>query len=505
MQNTIIKNTVYLYIRQLVTLFVSLYTARVVLEVLGAIDYGVYNVVAGFVSIFNVVCAALNNSTQRFLSIHKVCKDIKEVFASAFLLHVLMGVLIVLLLETLGFIGFSKLNIPSERIEAAQWVFHISVFSMFLAITQVPYNSLIIANEKMKAFSQISILEAILKLALVFAILHISFDKLKIYAILMFVSSLIVMSTYRIYCHRQLGQQISYSLKFSHKLLKSMVSFTGWSFFSSFVWVIKGQGINVLLNMFFGPTVNAARGIVNQITNIATSFMLNFQSAANPKINQYYVLGEIRRMEELTFQTIRMCFFLDLLLLIPIFIEIDFILNLWLKNPPEYAAIFCRILIIELLIDSVTGPLFTAIRATGNIIKLSIMEFSILFWNVPLTWILLKLGYGAQSAYIVSAVLTFIAVLFRHKLLFKQLPFSFQRYIQTTVSKMFITAIFAILLNLVSYIWMDRTLIGELLWCIISVIVSSISIFLCGFSIDERKKITGFIMNRIDKQSRQKD
>lgn len=496
MQNTIIKNTIYLYIRQLITLLVSLYTARVVLDVLGNVDYGVYNVVAGFVSIFNVVCASLNCATQRFLSIHKVYDDIQEIFSAAFLLHVFMGLGVVVLLETIGLIGFSKLNIPPERMVAAKWVFHISVFTMFLTITQVPYNSLIIANEKMKVFSQISILEVCLKLLLVFGISTIHCDKLKIYAIFMFLSSLVVMTTYRIYCHKQLNEQVSYSIRLPRKLLNKMVSFSGWSCFSSFVWVIKGQGVNILLNLFFGPTINAARGIVNQIAGIAGSFMLNFQAATNPRINQYHALGEIKLMENLVYQTIRISFFLILLLLTPIFIKIEFILAFWLKNPPEYASIFCRILIVELLIDSVTGPLFTAIRATGNIKKFSILEFSILFWNVPFTWILFKLGYGPQCAYLVSAALTVVAVIIRHKILFEQLSFSFHKYFQTTIYRMMSVACIAVLLNFMGYIWLKGSFVMELLWCLYSVTVTAFCIYVWGFSSQEREKINGLIKNR---------
>lgn len=500
MQNTIIKNTLYLYIRQLIILFVSLYTARVVLDVLGIVDYGIYNVVAGFVSIFNVVCAALNSSTQRFLSVHKVDQDIKEVFATAFLLHFLLGIFVVVLIESLGFIGFSELNVPPDRKEAAQWVFHISVLSMFLSITQVPYNSLLIANERMKAFSQISILEVALKLMLVFAIQVIDFDKLKVYAILMFLGSLAVMSTYRIYCHGQLGTQISYSISVPHQLLRKMLSFSGWSFLSSFVWVIKGQGVNVLLNLFFGPAINAARGIVNQITVIATSFMLNFQTAATPRINQHYALREFDRMETLTFQTIRMSFFLVLLLLTPIFIEIDFILNIWLKNPPEYASVFCRILIIELLVDSVTGPLFIAVRATGNVKKLSVWEFGVLFWNIPFSWGLLKLGYGPESVYIVSAVLTFIAVVIRHNVLFHLLPFSIKKYFQTAIFKMVNAAIIVIPFNFIGHIWIEGTFTFELLWCVYSVMVTSLCIYVVGISKDERKKINKIILKKLSRK-----
>ena len=455
MQKQIAKNTVYLYLRQLILLFVSLYTVRIVLEVLGVEDYGIYNVIAGFVSMFNIVCTNLNITTQRYLSYSIGSQDndiISRCFTNSFTLHLILGIIVVVLLETVGLLGFDKLNIPNDRHTAAIFVFQVSVLTMFLSITQVPYNALVIANEKMHIFAYISLLEGILKLVLVFLLVHIKYDVLIVYAVLMFAVQALVMLIYRIYCIRKIKAQSQLKKQdIERSTLKEMIQFSGWSLLTSSSWILKAQGVNMVLNIFFGATVNAARGIANQIVSVVTSFMLNFQMAANPKINQYYAKGAVNEMETLVYQSIKISFILLIIAFVPIWIEANSILSIWLVDVPAYTTIFIHILIIELIIDSATGPLATAVRATGKVKKYSITDFSILIWNVPVCWIIFKLGYGPQYAYIISFAITAIAVIARHLVVFGQLKYSWRLYWNYVLMRELIILVFAAILTAVVY------------------------------------------------------
>lgn len=502
MQKQIATNTLYLYVRQLILLVVSLYTVRIVLEVLGVENYGVYNVIAGFVSIFNIVCTNFNVTTQRYISYSLGSKEVSKIsncFSNSFILHIILGIIVVLLLETIGILGFDSLNIPKDTDRAANIVFQLSVFTMFLSITQVPYNALVVANERMNVFAYISILEALLKLALVFVLKHIKFDVLIVYAIMMAFMQFAVMMTYRVYCLKKLREQCKIRFKSVNKKTQSeMLKFSGWSLLTSSAWILKAQGINMILNIFFGAAINAARGVTNQIVSIVTSFMLNFQMAANPKINQYHATGNLKEMQTLVYQSIKISFYLLLILFVPIWIEIDSILSLWLVDIPPYTTVFIRILIIELLIDSSTGPLATAVRASGRVRKYSIVDFSILIWNIPICWVMFKLGYGPQIAYVVALIITTIAVIARHIIVIQQLEFSWKLYWKDVLSHEIILFIIGSIIALVlTPSLADVSLIVKIILslCILALLI--IFCYFLGLSNSERASINKIIVSKL--------
>lgn len=502
MQKQIVKNTIYLYLRQLILLIVSLYTVRVVLEVLGVENYGIYNVIAGFVSMFNIVCTNLNITTQRYLSSSIGSYDnniISKYFSNSFALHLLLGVIVIILLETIGLLGFDSLNIPNNRYTAAMIVFQISVLTMFLSITQVPYNALVIANEKMHIFAYISIVEAALKLLLVLLLLKVKCDVLVVYAILMFVVQCTVMLSYRLYSIQVLNHQSKFKrCEVSRNILKEMIQFSGWSLLTSSSWILKAQGVNMVLNIFFGATINAARGITNQIVSVVTSFMLNFQMAANPKINQHYVTGDIYNMQILVYQSIKISFILLLLAFVPIWIEIDTILSLWLVNIPEYTSLFIRILIIELILDSATGPLATAVRATGKVRNYSIADFSILIWNMPICWLVFKLGYGPQSAYIVSLIITTIAIIVRHIIVINQLKYSWRLYWNNVICREFVLLIFGVAIALILFTILPcQTIFIQI--CVVTgvIILMGVLSYIIGLTKSERSSVNNIVISKL--------
>ena len=376
---TIARNTAMLYIRMLFSMFVSLYTSRIVLEILGVEDYGIYNIVGGVVTIFSFINSSMSSATQRYLSFELGKEDLErlnKVFSSALSIHVLTGILIIILGETFGmYFLLNYLNIPADRLDIAIIVFQFSLFSTFLSIVQVPYNASIMANEKMDIFAYVSIAEVLLRLLMVIMLSFIDVDKLMLYSILIFSVILTTTSYLKYYCIRNF-KECSFAFVRDKVLYKELLSYSGWSLFGNIAAVSMSQGINILLNVFFSPAVNAARAISYQVSGAIQSFASNFQAAANPQIIKSYANNDNNYMLTLIFASSRITFYLLFLLALPILIETNFILQLWLKKVPDYTVIFTFLIIINSLIDSISGPLRVANQATGILISKSFIQMS---------------------------------------------------------------------------------------------------------------------------------
>lgn len=412
----IARNTIMLYIRMLCVMGVSLYTSRVVLQLLGVVDFGIYNVVGGIVAMFSFLSNSMASATQRFLSYElgkKSAGQLQHVFNTSLNIHFIIGVVVLILAEMIGvwFINH-KVNIPPSRLNAAIWVFHFSVLSFFVTILQTPYNALIIAYERMNVYALVSVIEAIFKLSVVLLLFIIDYDKLILYAILMFCVTLLVAFIYWIYCRRRY-KVCKYSFYWDKKLFHYMFSFAKWNLFGSTAWLLKGQGINILLNLFFGAVVNAARGIAYQVSGSITTFMVNFQTAVNPQIIKYYADNQIGNMLNLVVRSSKYSFYLILFLTIPVFLETDYILHVWLTVVPDYTVLFCRLILLDVLLDSVSGPMMTAVQATGKIKLYQILVGSILLLNIPISYLFLKNGFLPEITMYVSIMLTLFTVVAR--------------------------------------------------------------------------------------------
>lgn len=405
----IAKNTLFLYFRQILIMAVSLYTVRVVLAALGEEDYGIYNVVGGFVAMFNILSGALSVAISRFITYEMgqpdvTVKRLQCIFSSSLIIQVAMGLIICLLIGTFG-VWFveNKMVIPDGRLSVTLYVLLFSTLAFFINLLSVPYNALIIAHEQMKAFAYISIVEAVLKLLIAYLLLVASTDKLLLYALCMVLVSLIVRSIYAIYCKRHFVE-CRFAWGFDKQLLSKMFAFSGWAFLGNGSFVLKEHGVNILLNIFCGPVVNAARGITSQVTSAVTMFVSNFMQAVNPQITKFYSSGNLDEMHRLIFRSSRFSFYLMLLLGLPLMKCIDYALGLWLVSVPEHTALFIQLLMVFCLMDCLVQPLMTGLLAEGNIRVYEIVLVALNISNVLFSYVALRMDFAPESVYVVSIV-----------------------------------------------------------------------------------------------------
>src|SRR5690554_2679044 len=405
-----------LYFRMILTMLVSLYTSRVILNTLGVEDYGIYNVVGGVVSMFAFFNSAMSSATQRFLS-YEIGKgdfvQLRKTFNATQIIHICIAVFIFILAETVG-LWFVKnyLVIPPERLNAAIWVYHFSVLSFMVSIIQVPYNATIIAHERMNVYAYVSIIEVLLKLLIVFMLTWITYDKLILYGILHFGVMFLIAAIYRIYTRKNF-EESKFEVVKDKGLYKTLISYSGWNLFGNIAGVAQGQGINIILNIFFGPVVNAARGIATQVQSAVNSFVSNFQMAVKPQIIKSYAANEKDYMISLIIQSSKYSFYLLFILSLPIILEVDQILKIWLITVPEYASIFTVLVLVIILINSISGPLMTAVQAAGKIAIYQAVIGTLLFLTLPISYVFLKLGYPPEVTLYITIVIEVIALIFR--------------------------------------------------------------------------------------------
>ncbi|MBD5223751.1 MAG: lipopolysaccharide biosynthesis protein [Bacteroidales bacterium] len=453
----IVKNTLMLYIRMIIVAGVGLFTSRIVLEQLGVIDYGIYNVVGGVITLFSFLNGAMAQSTQRFLSFEleqNNPRKVREIFKASLTVHIAIGLIILILAETVGvwFLN-NKMVIPAGQMESARRVFQCVVISLFINILSISYNSAIIAREKMQIYAYISILDVCIKLGIAYSLSNFAGNKLQFYAVLLLLSNVLVSAIYIVYCKRNFSECAGFGLSFNKENLRSLAGFISWTAFGSLAWVSRQQGYNVLLNLFFGPVVNAAYGISNQVNNVIGNFVRNYTTALNPQIVKNYSAGEYVDMNRLVMYGSKIAFLLLFLISFPILLCTSQVLHLWLVDVPEYAVIFTRLFIVNSLIESFTHSMGISIIATGKIRVYQIVVGGILLLNIPLGYILLKSGTMPPILFVVMIFLTFTAMVIRLIIMRKLIPgFSIRKFVNTTFRpSIIISAIAAIIFIAVNY------------------------------------------------------
>ena len=436
----IAKNTLMLFFRMLLLLFIGLYTSRIVLANLGSVDYGVNNVVGGMVSMFVFLNGTLATGTQRFLTFALGEGDLKkqiDTFSTTFYVHLFMAIILGLVTLIVGYWFLEhKLVIPDSRMGAARWVFYCSVINIVLGMTQVPYSASVTAHEDMGVYAYMSIFDGICKLAIAYALTISPVDKLKLYAVLWMIVGIVDLLVYRIFCIWKY-KECHVRLIFDKKLLKEILTFSGWNVMGVGAVMLNNQGMNVLLNLFFGPIVNAARGIANQINNIVNQLVGNFQTATNPQIIKYYAEHEYEKMMHLIFNASKFSGSLMMIVLVPIFFEIDFVLNIWLGKYPENTAFFVRVVLFSSFVYSMTQPVVMGIHAVGKMKTVNILAGSNLLMILPVSYLLLKLNAGLRVVMIVSIIPWFIEVLIESCLMQKYVGFSVVKFYKNVYGTVF--------------------------------------------------------------------
>ena len=422
----IARNTLMLYFRQILIMLVSLYTVRVVLNVLGAEDYGIYNVVAGVVTMFSFLSGAMATASQRYFSYDLGkgnTEHLKTTFSVTFQIYVLLALVIVILAESVGvwFVNH-RLVIPTERLSAANWIFQAAIVSFLLTLITTPYMACIIAHENMNVYAYVSIVEVALKLGIVFLLRVLPYDKLVLYGILLAFVAFINTGIYRFYC-RRCYEECRVRFVKDGVLSREIVSYSGWNLFGAAVGVAKNQLVNVALNLHFGIIVNAARSVAMQVNSAVTSFSSNFSVALNPQIIKMYAAGKKNEMLSFAFKTMRFVYLLLLWISIPLIFEMKTVLALWLKEPPMHTVLFTQLTLIDALVNSVSHTLGSAIQASGKIKAYQAVVGTLLLLNFPVALVLFKLGFAATSAFYAAITISVLALILRLGFMRKILSF----------------------------------------------------------------------------------
>lgn len=506
--NRIAKNTLFLYIRLAFILIVSLYTTRVVLNALGVEDYGVYNVVAGFVSMFSFLNASMSTSTQRFYNYKKGAEGnagMMEVFNTSITIQIVIMLGTLILLESFGlwYINY-KMVIPADRLTAANWLFQFSVIHLLFVILQIPFAGAVIACEKMDYYALVGIVDVLLKLAIVLVLPYVEADKLIFYGSFMLLSGVVVFLMYAVFSRIKF-EFIRLRFSYNKALFKEMLSFTGWTVLDSVAYILKGQGLNVLLNAFCGPVVNAARGVAYQISNALSGFQANVVTAFKPQLIQSYAEKNQQRVKALMYSSSKISYVLLGAFSIPIIVEINYILDLWLKGTvPEYTIPFTIIVLINMTVSSLNTPLSVTVQATGKIRNYQIIRNVITLCVVPIAWVAMRMGADPIAVFIISFIITLIVHPVSMILLHREFPYSYREYCMKVLWPCLIFTVLAPIIPLVLKYFMAEGAVRLIVVTLVSVVISTSISYFVVFDQSEKRIVNTWVSNFFSKMKKNK-
>lgn len=494
----LVKNTGYLYFRSFLLLAISLYTSRLVLQALGVDNYGIYNVVGGFVAMFTILSRAMSSASQRYITFalgETGEKSVRNVFQTCVNLHIVLAVIMVILLEAVGiwFVG-SKLNIPPGRETAAIIVLQFSIASLFIQVICVPFDALIVAHEHMNAFAYIGIFEAIAKLGIVFLLFYVSYDSLVFYCFLLLLFDISKFFIYRVYCRKYFSESRYLKRQIDKGLFREMFAFSGWNLFGQGSYLLRNQGIDILMNLFFGVTVNAAKGVCNQVQNAVANFVSNFQAALYPQVTKALAQDNICRMHRLIVSGSKLSFFLLSMICIPLSLNLKEVLELWLVEVPKFTLEFIQLTFIFMLMDTQSRLLIHGIDSTGEIKNYQLIVGTTKLLALPITYVLLKMGGGVLSGLIVNIGLEFFC--FGERLYFckKQISLSVITFIKNVTIRCIIVFVLAYGLSLLVSNYLNFYYFIDI---IVALVISGLVIWLLGFSKEERVKLSESVLSVI--------
>lgn len=485
----IVKNTFLLYVRMLITMGIGFYTSRIVLQYLGVIDYGIYNVVGGIVASLSVLNQAMSAATQRFITFalgEGNLEHLKKVFKVSLTSQFLLSIIIVIIIESIGLWYLKNYAvIPTNRIDSATIVFHISTFTMFLSILNVPFLGTIMAHEKMGAYALFSISDVIMKLLICFVLIYTTHDKLILYSILLFITYLLNFSFIQIYSFKKFTE-VTYKFDWDRSLFKQITRFASWTIFGNIAYVGYTQGITLLINLFFGPAVNAASGIASQATNILNQFSTNFQTALNPQITKDYAKKELYNMYLLIERSSKFSYFLMIILAIPLFCEADLLLRLWLGKVPQYSKTFMQIGLFISMFNAVRNPLSTAAMASGKLQQFQLYVNGLLLMVCPLIYLLYVFSFPPETSSIVFLIFLFLATLLSAYRLKFMIGLNYKSYVHNVIYKIFQVTILSFIIPLLICFLMEESYIRLIVITLTSVITSAMVIYNIGLNKNEQ-------------------
>ena len=496
----IAKNTLFLYLRMMFLMIITFYTSRVVLDKLGVEDYGIQNVVGGLASMFVFFRSSLSNATQRFISIALGKNEVDEtikIFSQHQTLYIAITVLVVVFAETVGlYFLYHKLVIPENRFNAAFWVFQFTVIALVFTILTTVYDSILIAHEEMKVYSYIGIAEGIAKLGIAFILSIVSFDKLITYSCLLTLVSIGTFACYYFYCNRKY-EEAHYKFIWDRKSVKETFSFISWNVVGTAVWAINDQGINVLLNMFFGPAVNAARGLAFQVSQGVNHFSANFYTAIRPQITKSYASGEYNYLFKLIFCSSKYSIYLLWYLSLPLIMCIDYVLQLWLKEVPEYTNMFCVWVLLYSLVNSLTNPIWTLALAIGKLKKYILIGSGVFLMTFPIAYLALRYGCSPISVFIIAFFVRVCYIIVVLSIVRCYITFSLKVYSLKVILPSALVVVPSGLLGYIIKPYIDNSIYGLIIAGICSTLVISVLIWICGIDKNEREYVKSFIRSKI--------
>lgn len=490
----IARNSLILYVRMLFTLLVSLYTSRVILYALGVEDFGLYNVVAGVVVLFSFINMSLSTASSRFINYelgkrNAVSQNLSIVFSTCIVVHLLLALLIAFLCETIGlYLLYTQIQIPDSRFDAALWVFHLAVVSICFGVIFAPFNAEVIAHERMDVFAYISIIEVVGKLLIAFLLPVIYNDRLIVYAYLLLAITVLVQGIYVLYCYKKFNE-CRRLCKPDKILLKRIFSFTGWNLLGDAAYASFSQGLNLLLNIFFGTVVNAARGIAVQVNGVTLRFIQSFQTAVNPQIVQSYSNGDGKKMHDLILMASRYTFYLMSILAIPILFNIKFLLSIWLVEVPPSTGIFVQLMILISYFDALGYSMTVAINATGKNRNYQLTVSGTMLLILPLSYVCLKLGAPPYAVFLCHLFVGFLAHLLRLFWVGKEIHLNIMSYIKSVFMR---GGSVVLLSSFCAYIVKQVSDDNSWLVLIFSFVFTCLCVFLIGLNEEER----AFILNK---------
>lgn len=503
--NKIIKNTIFIYIRMVISIVVSLYSVRIVLKALGVVDFGIYSLVGGVIAFLSFLNGAMTTSSQRYISFflgRNNLKETREIFKSTIFLHLAISLILVVLFEIIGlFIFDGVLNIPVDRIDSAKTVYQFMILNMFVVINSVPYDSLINSREHLFFDSIVGVIESLLKLGIAIILTYYSKDRLVFYAFLLVVLGMVIRLVKFLYCSINFEESKVFLKKvvINYKLFKEMMSFASWNLFGGITTVSYTQGLSIILNLFFGPVVNASYGIGLQISSQLLSFSSSIIKAINPQIIKSEGRGERANLIELTIKASKFSFFLLSIICLPLIFEMNYVLTMWLTDVPKYSVLFCQLILIRAMIDQFSSGIKTAIQAVGKIKKYQLVVGIIVIMNIPTSYILLHFGLQPFWVFINSIALSILALLVRLQFSKKLIGLDFMKFYQRIIKPNLQCIIIPLITSALIIYFFDESFLRLLTLSLSSALLITLVFYTKGLSLSEKSNFNRLVLKFLRK------